>query len=207
MGQKMSNTHELSHAMKKMRLTNLASCADDKGETVNFGSVVDTYSPCSPFRKGANRQVNLLEDACHATFENQSSSNSVEAAEEYAEVNDCEWSGDGGIVPVLSITKVHAELHLEDLPEDGCRQLRSSTESLHNRYDDKCDDLYSNEELLCFLKACEKDIERFHRDASLVVYYGGSSLLVEEKSAEKAFKSVQSYEPSDEEMIHHLKRK
>src|SRR5690349_14446404 len=78
MGQKMSATNELSHAMKKLRLTNLMT--DDKydGSVVGVAQVVDVCSPSSPYRKEAGRRRNVLDNAIHAPLEDVSHTISIE---------------------------------------------------------------------------------------------------------------------------------
>lgn len=146
MGQNMSTATDLTHAIKKMRLTpsdgdgnNLPLNSRDHANSLSVGRV---SSPSSPFHKLAGRDKNMLAIAVNAPFESISTADEFDLPEphvftgENGELENCIASGSES--PSLTVAE-----------HSSCELI---TTSISNETKVRIIDDLSNDDIIAFLR-------------------------------------------------------
>ena len=206
MGQKMSATDDLAHAIKKIRLTNaITDYANDRSHG-DVSHVVDFSCPSSPCRKAASGQYNVSVDALHAPFENDSATSSIDMAAGVVTMGSAERNINTNSESVSPVLNVNIDVGVDSGPDDYARSSPLFIESMDNHHEREFCDTFSNDELLDFLRACENKNHEMSSAIENAVEEDKVLRWVDNESTEQTFVSVETVEPSDEELIIHLKK-
>ncbi len=89
MGQRMSSKDDLSHSMKKLRLTSSDPTAAKRSSLVVF-TILDAPSPSSPVRKESSGEYDLMRRAINAPFDTDFVTTSFDENGNKRAINDIE---------------------------------------------------------------------------------------------------------------------
>ena len=206
MGQWMASSHELSHAMKKMKLSNPVTDDANLAEGACVAEVVDACSPYSPYHKEASRYVRLMDIAVNAPFEDGGSMDGSDVPQALDYTGDEQWNGSTNSGAVSPLLNAHVMPSIDYSPGDPpVASISSHNQTVQGSLDTiYCVDI-SDAELLSFARLCEtlkhgavdgnlSCVENEHRSPCI----GGTSFA-------QIRMFVQPFEPSDEDLLLHFK--
>jgi hypothetical protein len=156
MGHMMSTSNELSHSMKKLRLSQTVRDGNHTQAPIRLADIFDVSSPFSPYRKQAGRHGRILEDAIRAPLGNWSTIGSIDLECVTASMDDVAL-GDHAIHSHEETPMLHCELHAST--DDGASHVMMVPEHVSGDNVNDCGDGISNNDLLSFLRAseCKRD--------------------------------------------------
>ena len=197
MGLMMSTSKELSHSMKKLRLSKAVRDDDLIQSPVRLALIFDTSSPSSPYRKQAGGHGRILDDATRAPLDNWSTIGSIDV--------EC---------VIASMTDVGLADHVsnphEETPVLHCDRFATTDQCASHAAmvpEHDCGDGISNSDLLSFLRACvcQREASRVEAD----VCYGElvNSQCSSSGSAACRLTCCQYIEPTNAELLSYVKKK
>lgn len=202
MGLTISNSNELSHSMKKLRLSHAVRNGNHIQSPIRLADIFDVPSPFSPFRKQAGREGLVLYDATRAPLDNWSTIGSID-------VECVTTSMDDVVLDDLAIHSLEETPMLNcgvDVPTDVYTSHASAVPN-HASGDDQNDfgDGISNNDLLSFLRAFEcKSVDTISESVVVSderVHAGCSGGVI----AVCSLKFVPYIEPTNAELLSYVK--
>jgi hypothetical protein len=205
MGQNMTSTVELSHAMKKMRLSR--SSNDGNGGRFGIAHVIMTESPSSPYRKEAGRELKKLANAVTATFADDMPEHFTVALDELGSdgSNSSSELGNGDIVP--SVTMGYNDVSASPKKEAAGDVDLVELKPILNVCGNNCDEPLSPDEELTFVGNMTKSDQNICCvNAGFVHTDGGVMDVKKTVVVGQMIFSLEAFEPSDEDLVRYLKK-
>jgi hypothetical protein len=206
MGQNMSFNNDLIHAMKKMRL-NGPGTVPVKREIPNVIRILDIPSPSSPVRKQSGGNYDIIKHAVNAPFENDLNST------DFDDNIDALTTDDGRSIKTMM--KFSADTPVLDSEQSfftpkflsGLFLIGISPRICH-MHDDKIDrfaDSYTNEELITFMLQQEERSIKLLVNKKFDLKSHVDNRVSSHIDSSLSYQDVKVLEPSDEEIVRHLK--